>query len=224
MTRDEAVARIKEGLGFRSGTGLDAAIILRLQEAQRDLERGKTLPKFLLLLDQTLTLPSGEHKVNFPTGFLRESDDTRIRFFPPSSDMPRFLERKLYIDAVMGNLRTENSTSEESVPLPPSVYVMRHGKSENFIDFITNADRTYTLKWDYYEADTTLTTNIENKWLANAADWIVGFAGRRIAHSARNTSAVETFSEMMTEGRAAVFGEILVEEEASGPYVMGANN
>ena len=50
MLRSVAIQRVSDGLGFR--TGLDQLIILQLQEAQRDLEKGKTLPLFLLQENQ----------------------------------------------------------------------------------------------------------------------------------------------------------------------------
>jgi len=219
MTRDEAVQRINEGIGFRpSGNPLEATIISRLKEAQRDLEKGKTLPRFLLVEDQTLSLVSGDHTVAIPTGFLRESDETRIRFFPEDATLPIFLDRRYYIDAVQSNLHgTDLTTSDD--PVAPSVYVLRTAT----IDFITVADQNYTLYWDYYKAADVLSTNIENLWLEFASDWLIGTAGLRLARSLRNPDAVAEFQALQQEGRAAVFGEDVVAELASGPIRMGAN-
>lgn len=216
MDRATAVRRINLGLGFRpDGWSGEANVILLLQEAQRDLQKGKTLPKFLLQEDQTLSLLLGTHSVLYPIGFLRESDETRIRFFPVGSSLPTFLERKLYIDAVEANIRETTQT------VAPSVYVMRHG----FIDFVTTADKNYTLYWDYYKVAAPLTSNIENEWLADdvAAQWLIGEAGFRMARITRDQAAQTDFDAMRTAGRAACFGEILASEEASGPFVMGAN-
>ena len=53
MTRGEAVLRLNDSVGFRlSGHDKEAMFINRLQEAQRDLEAGKTLPRFLIQEDQ----------------------------------------------------------------------------------------------------------------------------------------------------------------------------
>lgn len=217
MTRTEAVRRINDGLGFLpDGHSLESKIILRLQEAQRDLESGKTLPKFLLQEDQTLTLTVATHTTALPTGFIRENDDTRIRFLPVGSDLPDFLERKLYIDAVAANIR------EEDEPVSPSVYVIR----KSVVDFITTADATYTLYWDYYKRADVLTSDIENAWLASldgGAEWLIGKAGKKIAADSRDKDAIALFADMEREGRAACLGEIIASEEASGPYVMGAN-
>lgn len=211
MTRDEAVTRIQDGLGF---TGqLTSKIQLRLQEAQRDLEKGKTLPKFLLQEDQTLSLLSGTHSVALPTGFLRVDDENPPHFFPDATtNDPTFIALKRnYREALEANSSAEAGS--------PAVAVIRN----TVIDFITNADQNYTLTWNYYKADQVLASNIENLWLANAADWLVGFAGFRMARDARDKDGMTIFQAMMTEGRAAVFAEIIAKEESSGPVVMGAN-
>jgi len=220
VTRTQAVQRVNRDIGFRpAGNPLEATIVDVLQEAQRDLEKGKTLPKFLLLEDQTLTLVAATHTVAKPARFLRENDDTRIRFFPPSSTIPRFLMRKLYIDAVEANLKPHNNPNASIQPTAPSVYVMR----QSTIDFITIADQTYTLYWDYFQSDVVLTTDVENLWLKNASDWLIGEAGLRIAKSLGNQQAIGTFTDLRAAGRAAVFAEDIASEEASGPFVMGLN-
>ncbi len=219
MTRDEAVQRINEGIGFRpSGNPLEPTIISRLKEAQRDLEKGKTLPRFLLVEDQVISLLVGTHTVALPTGFLRESDETRIRFFPANSTLPRFLDRRYYIDAVQANLHGTDSTTIDE-PVSPSVYVVR----QTALDFITTADKNYTLFWDYFKADSVLDSNIENLWLRFASDWLIGTAGLRLARSLRNPDAVGEFQALQQEGRAAVFGEDIAGELASGPIHMGGN-
>jgi hypothetical protein len=223
MTRTEAVARILRDIGFRpAGSSLDDQIVSCLQEAQDDLERGKTLPPFLLVEDQTLALASGTHTVAIPTGFIRESDETRIRFFPPNSSVPVFLERKLYIDAVMANLHASTDSDATVEPVAPAVYVLR----KSTIDFITTADQNYTLYWDYYkEADVLSSGSTENAWLADKSGrmWLVGEAGLRIASSLRDVNALAVFQKLRDAGRAATFGEQIAAETASGPFRMGAN-
>jgi hypothetical protein len=36
------------------------------------------------------------------------------------------------------------------------------------------------LSWDYYKADAILLTDIENGWLREALDWLIGEAGYRM--------------------------------------------
>src|SRR5215475_8223844 len=93
MDRATAVVKINDAIGFRPpGHALQPKIILRLQEAQRDLESGKTLPRFLLLEDQTFTLPLGEHAVNLPTGFIRLDDNNLPHFTNFDTFLPTYLE------------------------------------------------------------------------------------------------------------------------------------
>jgi hypothetical protein len=214
MNRTVAVQRINEGLGFMAdGNALEAKIILRLQEAQRDLEKGKTLPKFLLQEDQTLSFLSGDHTVALPDGFLRLDDEVLPHFTPSTSDLPTFLTKKSYMDAVVANILETNEA------VAPSVFVLRR----TVIDFITTADQDYTLLWNYYKAADALTTDIENAWLENAPEWLIGEAGYRIAQSARDSDAMAIFEDIRKRGRAAIFAEDLLQDESGGPFVMGAN-
>src|SRR5688572_18012393 len=109
MLRSTAVQRINDGLGFRAdGHSLESKIILRLQEAQRELEKGKTLPKFLILEDQTLTLLAGDHTIALPSNFIREDDENRIHYTPPDVNLPYYLSPKRYSDAVLAYTRWED--------------------------------------------------------------------------------------------------------------------
>lgn len=221
MTRAEAIARINQGIGFRaSGNALEANMLLMLQEAQRELEKGKTLPRFLLQEDQTLSLLANTHTVALPTGFIRESDETRIRFFPPTSSRPRFLDRRFYIDAVESTTRNIAGSTLPIEAAPPEVYVIR----KSTIDFIVNANQNYTLIWDYYKAADIITGAVTNNaWLDNAPDWLVGEAGWRLAMDLRDNDAVQKFDTMRKNGRGAIFGEEIAAETASAPLQMGAN-
>lgn len=222
MTRDQAVARINQGIGFRpTGNPLESTILLMLQEAQRDLEKGKTLPKFLLQEDQLLTLAAATHTVAKPAGFLREDDEVPLHFFPPNATRPTFLARRFYKDAVESNLHGTSASTAPDEPIAPSVYVIRN----TVIDFITTADLTYSLYWNYYKAADVLAGGVmSNAWLDNAPEWLWGEAGYRLAMDLDpNAGAVAKFDKIRMMGRAAAFGEDVTAETASGPLIMGAN-
>jgi hypothetical protein len=235
VTRTQAVQRINDGLGFRpDGHSLESKIILRLQEAQRDLEAGKTLPRFLIREDQHITLLAGEHSAALPEDFIREDDNNRLHFFLTKprldedgdpvldengdpiidviSDIARYLKPKRYNDAVTANLR-------EQGPVGPSIYVIR----STTIDFITRADTEYELIWNYYASGQLLDTDIENEWLRSSPEWLIGEAGYRIAKDLRDPEGVALFDGLRTQGRAATFGDIIADEDATGPYIMGIN-
>ena len=219
MLRSAAVRRINRDLGYRpDGWAREGDVISCLQEAQKNFEKGKTLPRFLLAEDQPLTLLVNTHSVAYPTGFLRISDDNPLHFFPTGSTVPTYLQQKFYSDAVIANI-TASSTEARA----PSVYVLRKGS----IDFITTANQQYNLLMDYYKAADLLTSDIENQWLADegaGAEWLIGEAGYRMAVSLKDQSAMQSFDAMRTSGRAACFGELVTQETEGGPLQMGANN
>lgn len=209
MTRDEAVTRIQDGLGFASRQS--DKIILRLKEAQRELEKGKTLPQFLLQLDLLFVL-TGTDAVNYPTGFLRIDDSvTPYRFDTDGRIVYLSVVRDLR-DAQINFLGLTETSA-------PAVMVLRN----NAIYFVNTLDANYTIIWSFYKKADVLDTNIENLWLLNAPEWLIGEAGWRMAMDARDKDAVVVFDNLRKTGRAAVFGEIVASEEASGPIVMGGN-
>lgn len=215
-TRTVAVQRINRGLGFRrAGNTLESEIVLALQEAQRDLERGKTLPRFLLQEAATVTLTLGASTAPLPTGFLRESDENPPYYFQSGSAKPIYLERKYLKDARLAWLRDDTTVAK-----PPKVYAVRLAT----FDFIVPSDATYTIYMDYYKAADLLTTDIENVWLANAPEWLIGEAGLRIAKDTRDADAVKLFTDMRTAGRAAALADDLARELAFGPLEMGGAN
>lgn len=210
MLRSAAVTRIQDGLGF--ATRQEANIINRLQEAQRDLEKGKTLPKFLLQENATLNLIDGTSTVALPTGFLRIADDYPVRFIATGETSPTFIRIvRDYSSAYRDNYSGEIEG--------PKIGVIRNA----VIDFINTVDTNYTVYWSYYKAADVLSTDIENAWLANAPEWLIGEAGYRLAMDLRDKEGVTIFDSLRTKGRAACFGEIIASEEASGPIMMGAN-
>jgi hypothetical protein len=221
MDRDTAILRINRGLGFlRPGHSQTNDIIQCLQEAQRDLEQGKTLPRFLLLEDQTITLNAGSRAVALPSDFLRADDGNQLYFIAPDSHLRHYLKQyRYYRDAVIAIESQQRPDQPAATTMVPAVYSIR----QSTIDFVTIADNTYTMTWNYYRKDAILDSNIENLWLANADRWLIGEAGIRMAADKRDAGAVQLFTRMMQEGRKAVYADDLAFEDAAGPTAMGAN-
>jgi hypothetical protein len=208
MIGDQAVARIQQGLGFMNRQA--SVILSRLQEAQKDFEKGKTLPKFLLQEDQTLTLLTGTSSVNLPAGFLRVDDDALPHYIDATNQTATFISIvRSFTEALRSNYDPDSNA--------PRVAVIRKSK----IDFINEVSSTYTLTWNYYKADDVISGASENQWLANATDWIIGEAGYRMASDVHNVEAMAKFDRLRTQGRAAVFADIIASEEQSGPIMMG---
>src|SRR5688572_16033869 len=164
MLGSEAVTRIKEGLGFLSGTHHDARILARLNEAKRDFEHGKTLPRFLLQEDQTLALAAGARTIALPSGFIRVHDDEKPHYLPSDSTVPLFLIRKSFTDASLAYQRyEEGSVITTPNEAPPEIYVIR----KSVIDFMVIADAAYTIYWSYYKAADDIVSGSDNLWLNN---------------------------------------------------------
>jgi|SRR5882672_6621047 len=214
MIFSDAVARVLEDLGNKGGTVIPARVKQRFQVAQRDLESGKSLPRFLIVEDAPLVLTVGTSSVALPTGFIRW--ETKPHFTPTNSDEPFFVEPKNdYQSAVEANASIESGG--------PSIFLIR----QSTIEFIKTADRTYNLVWSYYKhADLLSSDGGTNAWLSDegaGADWLIGETGWRMALSLRDPDGEKIFAQLRQSGRAATFGELIAQEESMGPLIMGAN-
>lgn len=216
MLGSDAIKRVNRGLGFRpDGNSLETAIAACFQEAQDDLEMGKTLPKFLLQEGQPLSLVANTHTVNLPSGFARASNDERIHYTPTGSQIPKFLVQKTtYEDALAAYAGSDFTTAGLKV------YVIRNST----IDFIISPTVTTALTWSYYKYADAFATNAENAWLAHksAKWWLIGECGFRMAQDIRDDRAMNVFAQMRQAGRAATFADLLALEDGTGPLVMGA--
>lgn len=201
MNRSAAVARIHRGLGFRNDQ--EANIIACLQESQRKLEMGRTLPWFLRVEDATLTLTAGNSVVALPTDFLRPIDDEPMRYSVTGDTRLRYIERKELNQA----LQTFGSTDARG----PEVYALR----SNSFFFMPLPDVNYTVTYSYFKRADPLTTDIENAWLANAPEVLIGDAGLTLSYDLRDQDAVKIFTTMRDEAGGALFREIVAREEAA---------
>lgn len=208
MIRSIAVQRVQAGLGFT--TALADQIILRMQEEQRDLERGKTLPSFLLVEDATLSLVAATSSVNLPTDFLRRSHNLP-RYTPTGETTSTTIPWREKDEAL--------EIFQAKDPAGPQVAVLR----TSTILFYPVADTTYTITWDYFAQDDLLTSDIENLWLANAPELIISGAGLRIAKDKRDKDAATYFADMYKQSRITWLSEVAAQESDDGPLTLGAN-
>lgn len=211
MDRDTAVARIKQGLRFRSDQ--DSNIAMRLEEARRHFEMGKTLPWFLLQEDATLTLTAGTNSIALPTGFIRHARFERLRYSPsgyPSVVVP------------WKSLDDAEVAYGDSSAGGPLVAVLR----STTIRIFPTADVDYALTWSYYKNSTSLDgDNVDdNAWLIHQPDVLIGEAGWRMAKDLGNEAAAAQFDILRAKGQMSVLGEEIERELAGGPMQMGANN
>jgi hypothetical protein len=218
MLGSEAVQRVNRGIGFRrTGNSLETQIAACFQEAQDDLEMGKTLPKFLLREGQSLVLGVGNHTVPLPDLFARASDDEYIHYVKTNESTPTFLQPKaIYSDALKAYQGSDLTMTNGF-----KVYVIRN----TVIDFILAATVATTFTWSYYKYADPFALNAANEWLSHksAKWWLIGECGYRISQDLRDDRAAAIFDGIRQRGRAATFGDILAMEDSAGPLQMGAN-
>lgn len=213
MDRDAAVTVMMRKLSFR--TGIEAACVTALQTAQRQLEaraymlpNGLTtpMPWFLEVRDDPLTLVSGQNYIDLPDGFLAEIEEAPPYFY--NLDDAR-------VELAKANASLLNATFPAAGP--PLGYYMAGRRL-----YLSPApDDAYILYTSYYEADEVLTTNIENNWLANMPDLLIGVAGEELAGDYRDEKAKVEFQRLITIGanmlwRRTLEGELTNRRTAIG--------
>jgi hypothetical protein len=215
MTRDEGVARIKEQLGFR--TTLDSSIVNQLILAQVLLEANHPLPWFLVSEDSYTVTDIGDERVSIPLDFLAETDEAVFKYVPDvvSGDNPEVDLVKDDYDTLRINYR-DDSTGLTKVG-PPEAYALLG----NYFRIFPTPDALYTLKTIYYAKDTTLDTNVENKWLKYAPMLILGRAGKFIAGPLRDTAAMQIFGEWEQIGQTSLIRRDTDRDLANRSLQMG---
>lgn len=221
MLRSEAILSIKRGLGFRSTQ--DTAIIAALKEAQRNLELGKTLPNWLIDFDASIAVTSGTNTIALPTGFIRLHDDYEL-YYINSSGANVFIPRKNYTEAYKAFVASGGTdadiVSNQSSPYPRAFVQLN--KVEGIL--IPTPTVSFTAYLSYYKAEPVLDSDIENKWLANAPDYLIGLAGMTVAGNLRDKDALSEFTRRAKLGGGSLMGDIIEDELAGRPLIMGRNN
>lgn len=210
MLRSEAITIIKRGLGFRQTQ--DSAIIAALKQVQRDLEHGHTLPSWLLVFDVAVPVVAGATTATLPTGFLRFHEEYPP-FFVNSDGKSVEIPRRNSMEAGAAYGDSDSSYAQ--------VFVQRNNTT---IELVPPFTSDTTLYLTYYKAAAVLDAEIENAWLANAANYLVGLAGVQVAGDVRDAGAQQKFSLMAKMGNASYIGSVVDEELAGRPLVMGRNN
>lgn len=208
MTRDEAVAQIQFDLGRR--TDLVNEIVAKLQETQRLLEMGMSLPWFLKEEDASLILPVGSADVTFPTGFIREVADEAFHYASPTTGRAIYLEK---VDFRLGSTAFATAT-----PGRPGAYAIRRAGWK----FFPARDIAYTLTYSFMKQAADLSTNVANNvWLVHQPSILIGKAGMEIAKVLQHKEATQKFADLFTAGWKAAFAETVLREEENAPRSMG---
>jgi hypothetical protein len=214
MTRDEAVAQTQQGLGFRRD--LQAVIAGKLEEAQRKLESGSTLPSFIINKDDPVNILTGVNQYDLTFEFIREVNDIGKQWplRKTSGDISHV--RKIDYDDAIAQFGDAGSGC-------PVVYAIR----ARILRFFPVPDTEYEYRWSFYQRQTALdgsdVNDDDNAWLKFAPHLLIGMAGKEVAKTLRDQSAIALFSEQEATWRRLIFADTILEEDANQVYLMGAD-
>lgn len=222
MDRAAAIADIKRGLGYRQTQ--ETTIIAKLQEAQRLLELGRTLPNFLLVFNTPITVTADNEVIALPTGFIRFHDDYQM-YYLNSDNAKVFVPRKNYSEAyfayVGSGAADDSAQLDDATDGYPKAVVIPN-KTNGIL--IPKPTVSFTMYLTAYIKDEVLDANVQNLWLLNAPDVLIGLAGKLTADVLRDKDASAAFADRYKLGLGSLLGDIIEDELAGRGLVMGRNN
>lgn len=218
VTRAQAIADIKRGMGYRVTS--DTTILASLDQAQEQLETGKSLPEFLLVYDAVIAVTADVATFSLPTGFLRMHDDYQLYYIDTDEGVVTVpLRQPGEALASYGYLNEDGSVNTR-----PKVWT-RRGKTTGFMT--PTPTEAFDFLLTYYKADTRpseLGADETNLWLTNMSEVLIGEAGMRAASVARDPDGVTIFKARRDAGNLSKLGEIVEDELAGRGLIMGRNN
>lgn len=221
MTRDEAIAIIKEGMHFRQDTLRDQTIIRRMKEAQEELQGAMTAPWFMKLEDEVLTTVPGQQYLDLPSPFWKEVEDELPRTTDPTTLATVFLQKERFDFAVVA---TQTTIPDGLItPGAPRKFVRRKDR----LYFFPTPDIEYTILWSYYtrEPEGDFDNDVaDNLWLNNIPYLIIGRAGMLVTEDTDDTQAFEKFTKKYVFWKEHLMAQIIEHEDQGRPYSMGRDH
>lgn len=214
MDRNTAIAKVQQGLGFRSdlATEIGAAMeraILEFEGPER------TLPEFLIQEDVPLALTAGVSTVLLPAGFLRMVEYEGPSFFDLNEGR-RFLPR-------------QDFDSAEALIMPSgSGHPIGYALRKDSLKFYPTPSTDISLLWSYYKSspmpnDGTAT----NEWLSHWPYLVIGRAGMFMAEDTQQvgapSDAFQRFNNMYQDETRRWIGHVTNRDLDNAPPRMGSN-
>ncbi len=209
MIRDLAVARVQRILGWRSDKATE--IIEELQNAQVFYEKAPRLPWFLLDETHWATLTDGEERIPVPSDFLREYEKGTLWYYNATATE----DADIYTNLVKDDLDYLRDT------LPGEGAPVAYALTGDYFRIFPTPDDAYVLRMVYYKKGTVLSTNVENDWLLNVPDVLIGYAGRMIAAALHDDRAKAAFTELEALGSRQMVVATEAREHENVRYIMG---
>lgn len=205
-----AVSQMQQILGFR--TDLVENCKTALASVQREMEgSNRTLPNFLILEDQAISILAAAQDVALPDLFLREVEGEGPNY---TGDLGYVYLRKL-------TKSEAKSFYFDTDPGPPAAYV----RTNTTLRFYPVPDIAYTVYWDYYASSAFPETNTEtNLWLTNWPELLIGKATMQIAADIQNQVAYGRAKELYELWNTKWMAYLAADEDANMPRAMGLNN
>jgi hypothetical protein len=224
MTQAQLVAYVAQGLAFRTGDQ-NANILAMATLVQYDeLEKGTTLPRFLMKEDVPLAGTANVATVSVPGDFIREYMDAGALKFIDTFNNTSFLNKKPYDWLVSWTEEIEDEPVPGTPLVPvtgnPAWYSLR--KSTIYISPIPTTN--FTLYMTYYAHDVdpaSLASGASNLWLANAPGLLANLVGVRMAEDLEYDTGVAKFSRRFEASMARLMKEEAAAEAANQEFVMG---
>lgn len=205
MTLAEVIAEIQAGIGFRSDK-VDE-IKRKLVLAQQELERGRTLPSFIIIEDEPVSLSANTGTWALPSNFIREVDDFGS---PLVTNNDVLTLKKVPYDSGFAQW----GSAEAGTPL---AYSRRRAS----LQFWPNTDTDLEFTISYYAKQDNPATASTNAWSENAPGLLIGLAGMMIAQNLRDPEAKQDFATTYALASKSVFNEIVAGEDANMQYSLG---
>lgn len=221
MTRDEAITLVLSRSQRSGDTSLQTSCELEMKAViEQTLEGAATLPWFLLSEFLTVTTAIGEERILLPqnvggvTGrdFLREHETCSLWVMPEGGTKWKELIKDDY-DALYNTYGGGTDSYGE-----PSHYSL----DNDYFYLKPTPDKEYQLRIRVYLRDTPLTSNIENRWLKNAADVVIAETGIVIAGNYIQNPEIEArFQRDLAKANDRLWRFHEAREHANRSYSMG---
>jgi len=218
VTRAEAIAYIQQGLAWRSDKSTE--ILAALDEAQRELEQGTSLPWFLITEAGSLSGTANDGTLTIPAGFIKETDEDALSVVT-TEGITRFLRKMNWGDMILNYQDSSDGTVSTG---DPEVYVVR----ATTIEVRPIPTATWTASLDYFAHDTlpsALASGATNDWLTEAPYVLVNLAGTLMAEDIEYDAQkpmIEKFARRYARNNAKLMAQIAEREMTNREIVMGS--
>lgn len=190
MNVQQAIDLTQSIMGYRSD--LVTRIVSMLDLAQEFYERGPVYPWFLLSETSVIVTQIGERRVPFPANFIGEYEEAAL----------------YYEDAELEDNRLEKHDYDYLIRKTTAIAVGKpcaYSMDGTYFNLFPIPDALYTISTKFYKKDiapSTLSVSGTNKWLTNAPNCLVGWAGQQLAASTRDTIAGMQFQMLESAAKA----------------------